>query len=97
VARRLNDMTGFSDKFTLAVGSVTELPYDSESFDAFLCQNVSMNVGDKTAMFNKAFRVLNPGGIYTFSHLADRSGRVMNRARVLLPSLFLPISKVTWN
>ena len=30
-----------------------------------------MNVADKDAMFNEAFRVLKPGGFYTFSHLAE--------------------------
>jgi SAM-dependent methyltransferase len=55
----------------LKVGSVTDLPYDAGRFDVVLCQNVTMNVADKEAMFAEAFRVLKPGGIYTFSHLAE--------------------------
>jgi len=71
VARQLNDKVGLGDKITVEIGSVTELPYADQSFDVVLCQNVSMNVEDKAAMFSEAYRVLKPGGIYTFSHLAD--------------------------
>lgn len=71
VADQLNELTGLGDKIALAVGSVTELPYEDERFDVVLCQNVTMNVADKAAMFKEAFRVLKPGGIYTFSHLAE--------------------------
>ena len=71
VAGQLNALTGLSDKISLTVGSVTELPYESGRFDVVLCQNVTMNVADKEAMFKEAFRVLKPGGIYTVSHLAE--------------------------
>jgi SAM-dependent methyltransferase len=71
VARQLNEKVGLGDKITVEVGSVTELPYADQSFDVVLSQNVSMNIADKSAMFNEAFRVLKPGGIFTFSHLAE--------------------------
>jgi 2-polyprenyl-3-methyl-5-hydroxy-6-metoxy-1,4-benzoquinol methylase len=71
VARQLNEKVGLGDKITVEVGSVTELRYVDQSFDVVLSQNVSMNVADKSAMFNEAFRVLKPGGIFTFSHLAE--------------------------
>ncbi|MDS9469701.1 class I SAM-dependent methyltransferase [Paracoccus sp. MBLB3053] len=71
VAGRLNEMTGLSGKITLTVGSVTDLPYETELFDAVLCQNVSMNIADKDRMAKEALRVLKPGGIYTLSHLAE--------------------------
>lgn len=71
VARRLNEMVGLADKIAVRVGSVTDLPFKDAIFDVVLCQNVSMNVADKPGMFKEAFRVLKPGGIYTFSHLAE--------------------------
>jgi ubiquinone/menaquinone biosynthesis C-methylase UbiE len=71
VANQLNERTGLGDRISLKVASVTDLPYDNERFDVVLCQNVTMNVADKEAMFREAFRVLKPGGIYTFSHLAE--------------------------
>lgn len=71
VARQLNDKVGLGDKITVEVGSVTELPYADQCFDVVICQNVSMNVADKPSLFEEALRVLKPGGIYTFSHIAD--------------------------
>ena len=71
VAGQLNEMVGLADKITVRVGSVTELPYEDSVFDVVICQNVTMNVADKPAMFKEAFRVLKPGGMYTFSHLAE--------------------------
>ena len=71
VAGRLNALVGLDDRISLVVGSVTDLPYDDERFDVVLCQNVTMNVSDKDAMFREAFRVLKPCGFYTFSHLAE--------------------------
>ena len=74
VARELNELVGLADKITVKVGSVTDIPYNEEYFDAVFCQNVTMNVADKPAMFKEAFRVLKPGGIYTISHLAEGPG-----------------------
>jgi SAM-dependent methyltransferase len=69
-AARLNELCGLAGKIAVREGSVTDLPYDDASFDLVWCQNVSMNVADKRAMFAEAFRVLKPGGRYTFSHAA---------------------------
>ncbi len=71
VAAKLNALTGLDGRISLKIGSVTDLPYDSEQFDVVLCQNVTMNVSDKDSMFREALRVLKPGGIYTFSHIAE--------------------------
>ena len=69
-ATRLNELCAIGDKIAVRQGSVTELPYDDQSFDLVWCQNVTMNVEDKPAMFAEAYRVLVPGGRYTFSHAA---------------------------
>lgn len=70
-AHSLNTSVGLQDRIQVTVGSVTELPFEEGSFDVVLCQNVSMNVQDKPAMFSEALRVLKPGGIYTVSHVAN--------------------------
>lgn len=69
-AARLNELCGLGGKIAVRTGSVTDLPYADASFDLVWCQNVSMNVADKRAMFAEAYRVLKPGGRYTFSHAA---------------------------
>jgi SAM-dependent methyltransferase len=73
-AGRLNELCGLGDKINARTGSVTDLPYEDKSFDLVWCQNVSMNVEDKRRMFSEAFRVLVPGGRYTFSHAAQGPG-----------------------
>jgi SAM-dependent methyltransferase len=73
-AGRLNELCGLGDKINVRTGSVTDLPYEDKSFDLVWCQNVSMNVEDKRRMFSEAFRVLVPGGRYTFSHAAQGPG-----------------------
>jgi SAM-dependent methyltransferase len=70
-AARLNALCGLSDRISVREASVTDLPYPDCSFDVVWCQNVTMNVEDKRRMFAEAFRVLAPGGVYTFSHAAQ--------------------------
>jgi len=70
-AQALNVLVGTDDKIRVSVGSVTELPFEDRSFDVVWSQNVLMNVADKQAMFAESFRVLKPGGVFTFSHLAE--------------------------
>lgn len=70
-AARLNKLCGIDDKITVRQGSVTDLPYEDQSFDLVWCQSVAMNVEDKPRMFAEAHRVLVPGGRYTFSHAAQ--------------------------
>jgi sarcosine/dimethylglycine N-methyltransferase len=70
-AVRLNALCHLEQKIVVRLGSVTDLPYADQSFDLVWCQNVTMNVADKQRMFAEAFRVLVPGGRYTFSHAAQ--------------------------
>jgi len=70
-AAHLNALCRLEDKIVVRQGSVTELPYADETFDLVWCQNVTMNVSDKRSMFAEAYRVLIPGGRYTFTHAAQ--------------------------
>ena len=69
-AARLNELCGIADKIAVRQGSVTDLPYEDGQFDLVWCQNVTMNIEDKPGLFAEAYRVLVPGGRYTFSHAA---------------------------
>ncbi len=70
-ATRLNKLCGIDHKISVRQGSVTDLPYEDRSFDLVWCQNVTMNVEDKRRMFSESYRVLAPGGRFTFSHAAQ--------------------------
>ena len=48
---------------TFHVGSVTELPFEDNSFDVAHCHAVFMHVPDTTAALAEVKRVLKPGGI----------------------------------
>ena len=43
-------------------GSILELPFENNTFDAVLCQHILMNIEDKAAAAKEFFRVLKPGG-----------------------------------
>lgn len=73
-AEEFNRLSGISDRVSVRHGSATDLPFEDQSFDLVWCQNVTMNVEDKPRMFAEAFRVLAPGGRYTFSHVAQGPG-----------------------
>jgi len=69
-AERFNALCGLSDEIAVREASVTALPFEDRRFDQVWSQNVTMNVADKRAMFSEAFRVLKPGGRFSFTHLA---------------------------
>jgi len=70
-AAQLNTLCGLQDAITVSQGSVTDLRFEDGCFDLVWSQNVTMNVEDKTSMFSEVFRVLKPGGRFTFSHAAN--------------------------
>lgn len=43
-------------------GSVLDLPFENNTFDAVLCQHLLMNIKDKSTAVKEFFRVLKPGG-----------------------------------
>jgi len=77
-AAELDALVGLSESISHRVGSVTELPYENSSFDVVWSQNVTMNIADKSAMFAEALRVLRPGGIFAFTHLAKGNGKALD-------------------
>lgn len=73
-AIELTRLCGLAGRIAFRQASVTDLPYDNGGFDLVWCQNVTMNVEDKPRMFAEAFRVLAPGGRYTFTHAVEGTG-----------------------
>jgi len=61
-SRWLNRLVGLDDRISVYQGDVTELPFDSASFDVVVSQHVQMNVADKSLLYEEANRVLRPRG-----------------------------------
>jgi len=74
----LDELVGLSESISHRVGSVTELPYENSIFDVVWSQNVTMNIADKSAMFSESLRVLRPGGVFAFTHLAKGNGEALD-------------------
>jgi SAM-dependent methyltransferase len=74
----LDELVGLSKSISHRVGSVTELPYENSCFDVVWSQNVTMNIADKLAMFAESLRVLQPGGVFAFTHLAEGNGEAVD-------------------
>lgn len=73
-AKDLDRLVGVADKINQHVGSVTDLPFEADQFDVVWSQNVTMNIADKHTMFSEAHRVLRPGGVFAFTHIAATDG-----------------------
>ncbi len=61
VARALTDRMGLSDRCGFETGSVTDMPFDDQAFDAAISFHVAMNIADRAAFYGELARVLRPG------------------------------------
>nr|WP_319396920.1 class I SAM-dependent methyltransferase [uncultured Desulfobacter sp.] len=75
-AHLLNQWCGVAkdDTITLKQGSLLELPYPDNFFDAVLCQHVLLNIEDKARAFAEFSRVLAPGGKLLIHEIVDGPG-----------------------
>lgn len=62
--RALNGMAIMIDRVDLVHGSILDMPFADNKFDAAYMIHVGMNVGDKAAIAREAARVLKPGGVF---------------------------------
>ncbi|HKL00995.1 MAG TPA: class I SAM-dependent methyltransferase [Desulfotignum sp.] len=62
-AQMLTQRSGLSEKVRFQTGTILDMPWDDNTFDAVLCQHILMNIPDKPAALQEFFRVLAPGGI----------------------------------
>jgi ubiquinone/menaquinone biosynthesis C-methylase UbiE len=63
--RVLTERCKLADRVVLQLGNALELPYPDQSFDVVWCQNVTMNIADKSGFLASVYRVLKPGGLFT--------------------------------
>lgn len=59
-ARRLTDRMGLADRCRFEQGSVLDMPFAAESFDACLTFHVAMNIDDRAAFYHELARTLRP-------------------------------------
>jgi len=58
----LTQCTRLENLVSFQQGSVLDLPFENNTFDAILCQHILMNIEDKSTAVKEFFRVLKPGG-----------------------------------
>lgn len=63
-AKFLAARTGLHALVDYACANALALPFPSASFDVAWTQHVAMNIADRPALYQEAFRVLRPGGRY---------------------------------
>ena len=66
IARLLADKAGLAERVHYAAGSITGMPFPSETFDLVWTQHVVMNIRDRTSLYREVRRVLKTGGRFAF-------------------------------
>jgi len=61
-ANFLTQCTRLETLVSFQQGSITDLPFENNTFDAVLCQHILMNIKDKSTTAKEFFRVLKPDG-----------------------------------
>jgi SAM-dependent methyltransferase len=62
----LTRRVGLASRVAFVEGDATRVPFANASFDAVWTQHSSMNIPDKAALYQAAWRVLRPGGKLAF-------------------------------
>ena len=72
--RILTERCDLSGHVRLRQGDALDLPYPDQTFDVVWCQNVAMNIFDKTSFLSGINRVLKPGGVFTCAEFSTGPG-----------------------
>lgn len=74
VARELTRRCGLEDKIEYFHADALDMPFEDATFDHVWCQNVTMNIEDKTGLVREIARVLKPGGRFSCSEITRGTG-----------------------
>eukprot|EP00054_Salpingoeca_dolichothecata_P016099 m.93855 g.93855 ORF g.93855 m.93855 type:complete len:295 (+) comp21814_c0_seq4:47-931(+) len=64
LSQRLAELEKLDDRSQYVLGTVTDVPFESNMFDGAYTLHVGMNVEDKAKFYAEAFRCLKPGGTF---------------------------------
>ena len=77
-AAAMSNWVGLGNQVLFKQGDATNLPFESETFDAEMTIHVAMNIATKDKMYMEARRVLKPGGIFAvYDVLQGEGGEVL--------------------
>lgn len=74
VATALSEWTGLSDRTRFQVGDATATGLPDAAVDAAMTVHVAMNIPDKRALYDEAFRALRPGGRFVVYDVLQGEG-----------------------
>lgn len=70
IARQLTSRLGLEERVEFEQGDALSMPFADASFDGAYSMNVSMNIENKSRLYEEIYRVLRPGGWLVLSELA---------------------------
>jgi len=74
VATALSEWTGLADRLDFRVGDATATGLPDAAVDAAVTLHVAMNIADKPALYDEAFRVVRPGGTFVVYDVLQGEG-----------------------
>ncbi len=69
VAEMLTERSGLGHLVDFRCADATNLPFNEAAFDMVWSLNVTMNIGDRSALYAEVKRVLKPGGAFCVSEI----------------------------
>ncbi|MBL6954590.1 MAG: methyltransferase domain-containing protein [Alphaproteobacteria bacterium] len=73
-ARRANTEAGLADKISVGIGDFHNIESASGTWDASICQESIIHSTDRPRVFAEVYRILRPGGVFTFSDILTAEG-----------------------
>jgi 2-polyprenyl-3-methyl-5-hydroxy-6-metoxy-1,4-benzoquinol methylase len=73
-ARKANIDAGLNDTIDVALGDFHAIDSDADAWDVVICQESLIHSPNRPKVFAEVFRVLRPGGIFSFSDILTAEG-----------------------